>query len=329
VAPLSPEDILDLGRRVLAGEEPTREEALGVWRLPDRDVPLLLAVTSRVTREKAGAAVDFCAIVNARAGRCSEDCAFCAQSAHHEGAGPLYPLLPPERIVAAAQRARAAGAQRFSLVTAGRGPGKDLAAICAAVEKVIAATGLVVCCSLGFLTEDEARALREAGVSRYHHNLETARSHFGRICSTHGYDDKIATIRIARAGGLEICSGCIVGLGETAEAIVELAFALKELAVDSIPVNFLDPIPGTPLAGSAAPPPLSLLRTLAVFRLVMPEVSIRLAGGREKNLRDLQALALWAGANGLMIGDYLTTPGRPAVMDRRMVEDLGLAVGRR
>jgi len=270
--------------------------------------------------------VDFCAIVNARAGRCPEDCAFCAQSARHGGAGPSYPLLPPERIVDAAERARAAGALRFSLVTAGRGPGRDLHAICATVEKVIAATGLTVCCSLGFLTGDEARSLRQAGVSRYHHNLETSPSHFGRICSTHTWADKVATLRTARAAGMELCSGGIIGLGETAEDIVELAFALKELAVDSIPVNFLDPIPGTPLSGVAPPDPLVLLRALAVFRLVMPAVSIRLAGGREKNLRDLQALALWAGANGLMIGDYLTTPGRPADLDRRMVEDLGLAV---
>lgn len=333
VASLSHTYIMDIGERVLAGEDLTPDESLAILRVSDADLPFLLAVTSRVTRERAGREVDFCAIVNARAGQCSEDCVFCAQSAHHNGVGPRYAMLEPGPIVEAAVRAEAAGARRFSLVTAGRGPGRDFPNILAAVEKVAAATGLSICCSLGFLTPDEASALKEAGVSRYHHNLETAPSHFGRVCSTHNYGEKIQTINIARAAGLEICSGCIIGLGESPAQIVELAFALRDLAVDSVPVNFLDPIPGTPAArgthpkgGSDGPSVAALLKTLAVFRLVMPGVSIRLAGGREKNLRDLQALSLWAGANGLMIGDYLTTPGRPAAMDRRMVADLGLMV---
>ncbi|MDA8334507.1 MAG: biotin synthase BioB [Peptococcaceae bacterium] len=323
--------ILDLGQRVMDGEEPAPEEVLEILRVSDADMPLLLAVISRITREKAPGEVDFCAVVNARAGRCSEDCVFCAQSVHYGTDGPAYPLLDPGSIVEAAQRAKAAGAKHFGLVTAGRGPGRDLRAICAAVEKVIAETGLRVDCSLGLLTREEARALKEAGVTRYHHNLETARSHFGRICSTHGYDDKIQTLVAAREAGLELCSGCIIGLGESHGQIVELAFALKELGVDSVPVNFLNPIPGTPLAEIEGGQPLSaleMLRALAVFRLVMPAANIRVAGGREKNLRDLQALSLWAGANALMIGDYLTTPGRPPATDRQMVEDLGLAPAR-
>jgi len=322
---LSPEYLTGLAEGVLAGEELTPAAALEVLT-GVADVPSLLAATNRVTRARVGREVEFCAIVNARAGRCAEDCAFCAQSARHGGSGVHYPLLSPAAVLEAAEKAEAAGATRFSLVTAGRGPGRDLPGICAALERVATATGLAVCCSLGFLTPAEARALREAGASRYHHNLETAGSRFSRICSTHTYRDKIETINIARAAGLEICSGCIIGMGETAQEIVELAFALKEVAPASVPVNFLNPLPGTPLAGSRVPEPLALLKVLAVFRLVMPTVSIRLAGGRERNLGDLQALALWAGANGLMIGDYLTTPGRAAALDRRMVEDLGLTV---
>lgn len=318
--------IMDIGERVLAGEDLTSDDSLAILRVSDADLPFLLAVTSRVTREMAGREVDFCAIVNARAGHCSEDCVFCAQSAYHNGVGPRYAMLEPGPIVEAAVRAEAAGAVRFSLVTAGRGPGQDLPGICKAVEKVVRATRLAVCCSLGLLTPEEAAALKGAGVSRYHHNLETAPSRFGRICSTHTYEEKIQTINIARAAGMEICSGFIIGLGESPEEIVELAFALKDLAVDSVPVNFLDPIPGTPLAGRDGAGAGALLKILAMFRLVLPKVSIRLAGGREKNLRDLQGLGLWAGANGLMIGDYLTTPGRPADLDRRMVSDLGLVV---
>ena len=302
-----------------------------------------------------GNAVDCCAIINGRSGRCPENCKFCAQSAHYHTGVKEYPLLSEQEFVEAAKKAKAAGAVRFSIVTSGRGQSKadDFDNICKALKRIKEEVGIEVCCSLGILTEEQAFKLKELGVTRYHSNLETAPSHFPDICSTHTYEDKMFTIHNAQKAGLRVCSGGIFGLNETPEQRVEMAFELKRLGIDSVPLNLLTPIPGTPFEnnfelkrlGIDSVPlniltpipgtpfennkplkPLEILRAYAVFRFILPKALIRTAGGREVNLRDLQCLALNGGLNGIMVGGYLTTGGRSPEADKVMIKDLGRTV---
>jgi biotin synthase len=269
--------------------------------------------------------VDPCSIINARSGNCPEDCAFCAQSAHHNADAAVYPLLPVERILKSARKAYEKGVRRFCIVTSGRGidSGIELDSIAGCVEK-IKAIGISPCATLGALDERQLKALKSAGLHRYHHNIETSRNFFPRICSTHGYDERIETLRAARSAGLSLCSGGIIGMGETMADRAEMALALKELDVDSVPLNFLMPIPGTPLAGVRAITPLEALKTIALFRFVLPGKEIRICGGRMTGLRDLHPMVFMAGANGVLMGDYLTTRGRGYDEDLAMLRDLGL-----
>jgi len=318
--------IIALGQKVLDGGEITREEAWQLAAIPDSDLPFLYAMADRIRQKFCGNSVDLCAIINGRSGMCSEDCRFCAQSAHYRAAVKVYSLLSVEEIVAAAKQAEANGVRRFAIVTSGRGMehDRDFPQIVEALRRIKAETNLKVCCSLGTLSPENAAALVAAGVSRYHHNVETSRNYYPKICSTHTYDDRVATIRVAKAAGLEICSGGIIGLGESLTDRIDMAFELKAYDVNSVPLNILNPIPGTPLAKQ---PPLALreiLRTFALFRFILPDRGIRTAGGREVNLRDLQATALLAGINGMMIGGYLTTGGRDVAADLQMISDLGL-----
>ncbi len=227
--------------------------------------------------------------------------------------------------MAAAERAKRSGASHFGIVTAGPDPGGDFDAICSAAEAIRERVGIEVHASTGFLTPDEAGQLASAGVTEYNHNVETARAVFPSVVSTHTYEERVATIRSAQAAGMNVCCGCIVGLGETAENRVDLALEVRELGPNSVPLNVLHPIPGTPLEKQAPLPPLEIIRTIAMFRFVMPKTRLRLAGGREHNLRDLQCLSIVAGANALCLGDYLTTRGRPAEQDVQMLEDLELS----
>ncbi|KKG08304.1 biotin synthase BioB [Methanosarcina sp. 2.H.A.1B.4] len=276
-------------------------------------------------RAKLGNNVDLCAITNAKSGRCPENCRFCAQSAHHCAETREYPLLSPERLLEDAKYAEKAGARRFSIVTSGnRLKFEELESILDAVRLIKSRTGLEVCASIGTLSPESAGKLKEAGVSRIHHNLESSESFFRRICSTHTYADRIRTIRTAKEAGLEVCSGGILGLGESMQDRIKLALTLRELDVDAVPINILNPVPGTPMENAAPLPPMEILKSIALFRLVLPEKNIKLAGGREKNLRDLQSLALFCGANGLMLGNYLTTEGRSPEMDLQMIRDAGL-----
>lgn len=319
------QNIIALADKVLAGEEITKQEAEFLINVSDDDTMLLLAMADKIRQKYAGNAVDCCAILNGRSGKCSENCKFCAQSAHYNTGVKEYALLSEEEIFAAAQKAKAAGAVRFSVVTSGRGQSKadDFDNICKVLKRIKTELKMEVCASLGILTLEQAKALKEVGVTRYHSNLETAGSYFPDICTTHTYEDKFVTIKNAQAAGLRVCSGGILGLGETPQQRVEMAFTLKELGIDSVPLNLLTPIAGTPFANNAPITPLEVLRTFAVYRFILPKAQIRTAGGREVNLRDLQALALNGGASGIMIGGYLTTAGRGTEKDLQMLKDLG------
>jgi biotin synthase len=304
------------------------EDALAVLRAGPREVLDVLAAADRLRRAHRGEEINLCSIVNARSGACPEDCAFCAQSVRYRTGAEVYPLLPRAAILDRAKEARGFGAREFSIVTSGYGERKarDFERISEAVAAVGSETELHVCASLGILTEEQLGALAEAGLSRYHHNLETARSHFTAVCTTHGYEEDYEMVHRAKEAGLYVCSGGIFGMGESEEQRVELAMTLRELDVDSVPVNFLNPIPGTPLEGVRELTPLDCIKIIAMLRLVLPEKDIVVCGGREVNLRDLQSMIFFAGANGMMVGGYLTTSGRDYRADVRMIEDLGLVV---
>lgn len=318
--------ICSLGQKILGGYEITYEEAIALTKINDAEVPLLCGFANKIRDDFMGNEIDLCSIVNGRSGRCSENCKFCAQSAHYDAKIETYPLMNEEQLLAAARKMESSGANRFSIVTSGRGTEKDaeFPLIVKAIKRIKAETGLKTCVSLGTLSQEHAYALKEAGVSRYHHNLETAESFYPEICTTHGYQERLATIRNCKEAGLEVCVGGIFGLGETAGQRVEFAFTLKNIGVDSVPVNILNPIPGTPLENAKRLSPLEILKSVAILRFILPKTNIRFCGGREVNLGEFQPMGLLAGANGLMIGNYLTTAGRDAAMDIQMVKAAGL-----
>jgi biotin synthase len=266
-----------------------------------------------------------CAIINAKSGLCTEDCAFCAQSSHYSARIEVYPLKSEAELIGHAMGMRKAGATNFSPVTSGHSlTEEEMERVNRVAATIASSTDLKMCASLGMLTESRARRLKASGVSRYHHNLETARSHFDRICTTHDYEEDLETVRVAKRAGLEVCSGGIMGLGETWAQRVELAMTLRELDVDSIPINFLNPIPGTRMEQTPLLSPMEALRCIALFRFIHPRKDITVCGGREVTLKDFQSWVFLAGANGLMIGDYLTTKGRSAAMDIEMIGAIGL-----
>lgn len=319
--------IIELAQRVIDGGEITEDEAKRLIRVSDDNTMVVLAMADKIRQRVAGERVDICAIINARSGSCPEDCKFCAQSAHYKTGAKTYQALPEEDIMAAARKAKEAGAVRFSLVTAGRDQRdfSDFDEFVHLVQRIRGEVGIDVCCSLGFLTKEQALRLKDAGVSRLHCNIEMAPSYFPYICTTHTIDEKIQNVRIAQEAGIRVCSGGIIGLGESPDQRVEMAFQLKKLGIDSIPLNILTPVPGTPFANNARLRPLEILRTFAMFRFVLPHAQIRTAGGRQVNLRSLQPLALAGGLDGLMIGDYLTTKGSAPLEDACMLRDLGRA----
>lgn len=318
--------IVSLGEKVLDGYRLTGEDAVALTGVAAPDIPVLAAYANKIRHHCAGEGVDMCGIVSARSGLCSEDCRFCAQSVHHSTSAPVYPLLDAGRLIAAARQAQAEGAGRLSLVTSGKGMENDpdFPVILAAIQAVIAATGLKVCANLGTISPAQAKALAEAGVKRYAHNLETSRRHYPDVCTTHPYEERLATVRAAKAAGLELCTGGIIGLGETWQDRVDLALALRDIDPVSVPINILNPIKGTVFEDLQPPPPLEIIKTFAIFRFILPDKIIRPAGGREINLRDMQGSLMLAGANGLIIGNYLTFSGRDAAADFRMVRDAGL-----
>ena len=270
----------------------------------------LLAAAAAVRHLRGPRGTGTCAIINAKSGKCPENCAFCAQSSHYVTGAPVYPLQDTEHLVRQACEMAAHGIARCGLVTSGTAlSDRELDALCESALKMRAEAPIRLCASLGLLTKEKARRLVEAGISRYHHNLETARSFFPSICTTHAYDEDLATLAIARSAGLEICSCGIFGLGESWVQRVELLQTLREVGVDSLPVNFLCPVPGTPLGSRSPLAPWEALRVVALARLMHPEQEIIICGGRLSTLKDEQALVLTAGASALMSGNYLTTRG--------------------
>ena len=317
----------NLTGRILAGGTATLRDAKKIVSLHDREDIIMLAAHANVLRNHfAGPRIRLCAIVNAKSGRCSEDCIFCAQSSHYRTRVQTYPLLKAEAVMASARAAQERGAGHFSIVTSGKGSTSvgEMATVCDYIEAISQLKPLIPCASLGVLSREELRMLRDAGLKRYHHNLETSRSHFSTICSTHSYDDRVRTIRMAQEAGLEVCAGGILGMGETPQQWIELAFTLRELKVESVPLNYLNPIPGTPAARYGRLQPLEILKSIALFRFVLPDREVRICGGRETGLRTLQPLMYIAGASGTMIGNYLTTSGRDPAADMQEIIDLGL-----
>ena len=288
----------------------------------------ILQKTSTVRESHFGRRVRLCVIINAKSGLCSEDCAFCSQSVKAHTGVSTYPLLPQAKLVEAAQAAAEAGAGRFSLVTSGRGiaAARDKEAILAAVAAIREAVDIKVCASLGIVDRQFLNELKVAGVDRFHHNLEAAASFFPEICTTHTFAERVATVEAAKAAGMSVCVGGILGLGENLAQRWELAQAIKELDPDAIPLNFLHPLPGTRLSHRQQLSPLEALKIIAAFRLTFPYKTIIICGGRQPTLRSLAPLIFAAGANGLMTGDYLTTKGRLPEDDRLMLEDMGLEV---
>ncbi len=321
--------LYEIGERVLAGGAVTPEEAFYLLGLDGPDAFHLFAYANAIRARFRGDRVELCSIISARSGNCGEDCAFCAQSAHYATGAPVHALLDEETILRKAKAMAAAGARRFDLVTSGYGfteDDPDFQRILRLYERLRAETTLELCACLGTLTPGAARALAAVGVTRYNHNLETARSFFPRIVTTHTYEERVATVRAVKEAGMEVCCGGIIGMGETREQRVELAFALAELDVDSVPINILNPRPGTPLEGTPRLEPLEILKTFAMFRFVLPRKLIRYAGGREVNLGPLQPLGLLAGLNGMLVGGYLTTPGQDVEEDLKMISGLGLSL---
>ncbi len=310
----------------LAGRLLLREHARAVLEAPDEALVDQLAAVYRVRRHFWGNRVRLHYLLNAQSGLCPEDCGYCSQSRVSTADIEQYPMLARERIVAAAARAASLNAATFCLVISGRAPGEGVfAKVLAAVEEIRRGYNLKVCVCLGLLTPDQTHRLAQAGVETVNHNLNTSERHYGTICSTHTFADRVDTVRNVAAAGIKTCSGGIVGLGETDDDLIDLALRLRALDVRSVPINFLIPIPGTPLEGRDELDPRRCLRVLCLFRLLLPSQEIRIAGGREVQLRSLQPLGLYA-ANSMFVGDYLTTPGQAPTADFAMVRDLGFVL---
>lgn len=316
-----------LAAQALRGEALQQEDALAVLEVPAHELLALLAAAYRVRRHFFGHRVKLNYLVNIQSGMCPEDCFYCSQSHISEAPIERYPLRSVQEILDHARRAVAVKARRLCLVASGRGPSNpDIAQVAASVRLVKETfPDLEVCCCLGLLNADQGGQLKAAGVFAYNHNLNTSPEHYAEICTTHTYHDRLNTVGQVKSAGLSPCSGCLFGLGEQNADIIRVAFTLRELQVDSLPVNFLIPIPGTPLAGQNDLTPQRCLAILCLFRLVHPRAELRIAGGRELHLRSLQPLGLFV-ANSIFIGDYLTTKGQSPEADLQMIRDLGFEI---
>ncbi|MDD5207539.1 MAG: biotin synthase BioB [Desulfobacterales bacterium] len=318
------ESCLNLADSLLRGEIPDAKDYRVLLTVPDEDLFSLIAGADRLRRARFGNQVHLCTICNGKSGKCSEDCSFCAQSAFSRTDAPAYGIMPKAQMVEAGRRAENSPVTRFSIVTSGkRLPRKEVEVVADGLAE-LDASRISTCASLGCLERKDMDLLKEAGVTRYHHNLETAESFFERICTTHTYQERIQTIEHAKAAGLTVCSGGIFGLGETDEQVLELALTLKYLDVDAVPLNFLAPIPGTPMENSRSLTPLRCLRIIAIFRYMLHDKDILICGGRELNLGQLHPLVFAFGASGIMTSDYLTTIGRSLEEDLAMLGQLGL-----
>jgi biotin synthase len=320
--------IAGLGTRVLGGGTITREEALWLFELEDSaDVFDLLSWANRIREKFKGNKIHLCSIVNAKAGACSENCSFCAQSSHYQTGSPKYGFVDPEPVQEAADEANKNGVTAVGLVAAWKGlnEGPMLDEVCERVRELKASGKTRPDVSLGIIKSQKvADRLKEAGVECYGHNLESSRRFFPTTCTTHTYDDRLETIGFLKKAGIKICSGGLIGMGETREDRCDLAFSLKEIGANVVPVNILNPIPGTPFEKNEPLPVLEILKTIACFRFILPRQEIMIAGGRTVNLRDAQSMIFMAGASALMVGNYLTTLNQPVEKDLQMLKDLGL-----
>ncbi len=315
-----------LADRILEGQSLTREEGLAILRSPDVEILDLLAATYRVRRRHFGHQVQLYFLKNAKSGLCPEDCGYCSQSIVSDADIPRYPMLNEAKLLEGAARAKESQARTYCIVASGRGPSnREVNHIASTVKKIKDQFGLHICCCLGLLSEEQAHTLKAAGVDRINHNLNTSRSHHPDICSTHTYEDRLRTLQIARNAGLELCSGLIVGMGQSENDLIDVAFELRDLGVHSTPVNFLHAIDGTPMGERQDLNPRQCLRALCLYRMANPTAELRVSGGREVQLRSMQAMGLYA-ANSMFVSDYLTTKGQSAEADFQMIADLGFEV---
>ena len=309
--------------KVLQGEQITKSEALYLYEQP---LDELCQSADRIRRHFCSNRFDICTIINGKSGRCSENCKFCAQSAHHHTGVTEYALLSEQEIVAQAQKNHEQGVLRYSIVTSGRRLSEqevdEMSRVVASIKQKV---GISVCVSFGLLEEQQFRKLKEAGVTRVHNNLETSRRYFPQICTTHTFDDKIRAIRAAQAAGLSVCSGGIMGLGETIQDRIDMAMSLRDLGIKSVPINMLNPIPGTPFAHNPKLSQTDMQRIVAIYRFVLPDASIRLAGGRGL-LADKGKSCFLSGANAAISGDMLTTSGITTQTDIKLLNELGFEV---
>ncbi|MGN6136580.1 MAG: biotin synthase BioB [Aureliella sp.] len=311
---------------VLAGHAVTSEQAESILNSSDLELLDLVAAAYRLRYRAFGNTVQLYFLVNAKSGLCPEDCNYCSQSKISSAPIEKYRMLTAEQLLDGARLAKERDSKTYCIVISGRSPSeRELAAVETVVPRIKAEYDLKICACLGLLTPAHAQRLKDCGVDRVNHNLNTGKEHYGEICSTHTYQDRLDTLRNVRAAGLELCSGGIVGMGEQPSDIVSMAMELRDLAVESIPINFLHAIEGTPLGARSELTPQRCLRTLCMFRFVNPNSELRIAGGREKHLRSLQPLGLYV-ANSVFVGDYLTTRGQPPEEDYQMIRDLGFEV---
>jgi len=324
----SAKQYFSLADRVLTGDRLTERDAIAIMTARGAELSTVLAGAHRIRQKFFGQDVELCSIINAKSGRCAENCSFCAQSAHHLTDTPVFPLRSRDEIIAGARLAAEEGSHCYGIVTSGTriSSAEELAVILDSIREIRSTTSIAPSASLGLLDHATALALAEAGCETYHHNLETARSYFPEICSTHAYEDDVDTVRLAKMAGMKVCCGGIFGLGESAEQRIELALTIRDLEVDSVPLNFLNPITGTPLEELRELSPLDCLRIVALFRYLLPDRRISVCGGRETNLRDFQSWIFMAGASGTMTGNYLTTTGRGREADLRMVADAEMRI---
>lgn len=320
--------IAALGRKVLAGGSIDRDEALCLFGLEtSADIHDLIAWANRIREHFKGNKVHLCSIVNAKAGGCSENCSFCAQSSFYQTGSPRYGFVDPEPVDQAAAEARQNGITAVGLVAAWKGlnEGPMLDEVCDRIREMKEAGKTRPDASLGLIKNQRvADRLKEAGLECYGHNLESSRRFFPQTCSTHTFEDRLETIGYLKRAGIKICSGGIIGMGETREDRCDLAFELRAIGANVVPINILNPIPGTPFEQNPPLPPLEILKTIACFRFILPRQEIMIAGGRTVNLRDLQSMVFSAGASALMVGNYLTTLNQPVEKDLQMLRDLGL-----
>lgn len=319
-------DFMKLAAKSLDGEALSRSECLEVLNCPEDRILELLQAAFKVRSRYFGRKVVLHMLLNAKSGLCSEDCSYCSQSAQSKAPIEKYPLMEEDRIVQGAREAVSAKARRFCIVTSGASPSaKELDRLCDAVGRIKKEVGIDICTSLGYLTEEAALKLKNAGVNRYNHNINTSSRYYSSICRTHTFGDRLEALRNARKAGLELCCGVLLGMGETEHDVIDAAMELRQVTPDSIPVNFLHPIEGTPLADQAEMSPVKCLAMLCLVRLLNPSTEIRAAGGREYRLRSLQPLALYP-ANSLFVSGYLTTGGQTPQDAWKMIEDMGFEV---